>query len=237
MAPCGHGNSAMRFYRGIAVPDGDAAATIPDIRKNGLQVRNAGWQMSAQDLKPHIDRIWSLPKIDRSDVDIVPRNATGPRVCACADPMSALFYACRKNVTAADKSSLLATFDADIADVIVDGRDFLYTVFQMGIPDRARPVLARLFGSAILRYADRAWATKKDDLQRIFICDLAVQDEDIIRAHALNTAVIGGRYSTEFCSAFMIRMPVAGERIVSVDQVAAGDFSFPEPDVLLQSMV
>jgi hypothetical protein len=36
--------------------------------------------------------------------------------------------------------------DADIADVIVDGLDFLYTVFQMGNPERARPILERLFG-------------------------------------------------------------------------------------------
>jgi hypothetical protein len=226
----------MRFYRGIAVPAGEAAATVADIQQNGLQVRNTGWRMIAQDLKPHLDRLWSLHSIDRSDVDLVPGDEKPHRICACADKMSALFYACKKNVNATDKASILIAFDADSADVIVDGRDFLYTVFQMGDPDRARPALERLFGSAVLRYADRAWATEKGDHQRISICHLAVQDDDVIGAHARNKAVIGGRYGTEFCSAFMVRMPIPSGRIVSVEEVSA-DFSFPDPEVLLQSLV
>jgi hypothetical protein len=227
----------MRFYRGIAVPASEAAGTIASIRQNGLQVRNAGWRMVAQHLKPHLDRIWSLPKIEHSDVDLVPYDETPHRICACADKTSALFYACQKNVNATDTVSILITFDADIADVIVDGRDFLYTVFQMGCPDRARPILERLFGSAILRYAERAWATPKGDHQRIAICHLAVQDDDVIMAHARNTTIIGGRYDTEFCSAFLVRMPVPNGRIAAVDQVSARDLSFTKPDMLLQSVV
>jgi len=227
----------MRFYRGIAVPAGEAAATIATIRQNGLQVRNAGWRMIAQDLKPHLDWLWSLPSIARSDVDLVPSDETPHRICACADKTSALFYACKKNVNATDTASILITFDADIADVIVDGRDFLYTVFQMGNPDLARPILERLFGSAILRYAERAWATPKGDHQRIAICHLAVQDDDVISAHARNTAVTGGRYGTEFRSAFMVRMPIPSEHIVSIQEVSARDFSFPDPEILLQSVV
>jgi len=101
-----------------------------------------------------------------------------------------------------------------LSDVIVDGRDFLYTVFQLG-SDRARPAVERLFGSAILRYVDRAWATDKHDQeQRISICHLAVQDDEVVRAHARNATVIGGRYDTEFCSAFMVRI---------------GDFAFSTP--------
>jgi hypothetical protein len=227
----------MRFYRGIAVPANGATDTIADIRQNGLQVRNAGWRMIAQDLKPHLDRLWSLASIERSDVDLVPGDETPHRICACADKTSALFYACKKNVTAADTTSVLITFDADIADVIVDGRDLLYTAFQMGDRDLARPVLKRLFGSAILRYADRAWATDKGDLQRVSICDLAVQDEDVILAHARNATVIGGRSRTEFCSAFMVRMPIPADQIVAVETVLAKDLSFPAPEVLLQSIV
>jgi hypothetical protein len=170
-------------------------------------------------------------------VDLVPSDETPRRICACADKTSALFYACKKNVNATDTASILITFDADIADVIVDGRDFLYTMFQMGNPDMARPILERLFGSAILRYADRAWATPKGDHQRITICHLAVQDDDVISAHARNTAVIGGRFGTEFCSAFMVRMPIPSERIVSVEDFSARDFSFPDLDVSLQSLV
>ena len=114
------------------------ASTIADLEKNGLQVRNAGWRMIAQDLKPHLDRLWSLPKITSADVELVPRDQAPSRVCACADKTSALFYACKKNVTASDTASLLITFEANISDVIVDGRDFLYTLFQLSSPDRAR---------------------------------------------------------------------------------------------------
>jgi len=227
----------MRFYRGIAVSAGEAAPTIANIRQNGLQVRNAGWRMIAQDLKPHLARLWSLQSIARSEVDLDPNDETPHRICACADKTSALFYACKKNVNATDAASILTTFEADIADVIVDGRDFLYTVFQMGNPDRARPILERLFGNAIPRYAERAWATENGDYQRIAICHLAVQDDDVIRAHARNTTVIGGRYDTEFCSAFMVRMPIQSERIVSIEEVVAKDFSFPASEVLLQSVV
>ena len=231
MTPAVSRRFLMRFYRGIAVPDGAVTSTIADIRQNGLQIRTSGWRMIAQDLKPHLDRLWSLPSIQRSDVDLVPRDETPARVCACADKTSAGFYACKKNVNATDTASVLIEFDADIADVIVDGRDFLYTVFQMGNPERARPIVERLFGSAILRYADRAWATKRGDHQRIAICDLAVQDDDVIHAHAKNTMVIGGRYDTQFCSAFMVRMPIPSERIVSVEQVSARDFAFPDPGI------
>jgi hypothetical protein len=227
----------MLFYRGIAVPADEADSIIANIRQTGLQIRNAGWRMIAQDLKPHLNRLWSLPSIERSDVDLVPSDQTPHRICACADKASALFYACKKNVNATDTSSILITFDADVVDVIVDGRDFLYTVFQMGNPDRARPVVERLFGRAILHYADRAWATEKGDFQRIAICHLSVQDDDVIRAHARNATVIGGRYGTEFCSAFMVRMPIPTDQIVSVERVSAKDFSFPEPEVLLQSLV
>jgi hypothetical protein len=227
----------MRFYRGIAVPAEEAASTTADIRQNGLQVRNSGWRMVAQDLKPHLDRLWSLPSIERCDVELVPRDETPHRICTCADKTSALFYACKKNVTTTNTASILIAFDADIADVIVDGRDFLYTAFQLGDPDRARPVLERLFGNAILRYADRAWGTDKRELERVSICDLAVQDHDVIRAHAQNTTAISGRYGTEFCSAFMVRMPIPADQIVTVEAVSAKDFSFPAPEVLLQSIL
>jgi hypothetical protein len=64
--------------------------------------------------------------------------------------------------------------------VIIDGRDFLYPLFQIGNPEHARPIAVRLFGTAILRYVDRAWNTKRTDAeQRIAICSLAVQDEEL----------------------------------------------------------
>jgi hypothetical protein len=192
--------------------------------------------MIAQDLKPHLDRLWSLPRITREDVTLLPRDQTPHRVCACADKASALFYACKKNATASDNASLLITFEADISEVIVDGRDFLYTLFQG--PDRARGAVERVFGSAILRYVDRAWATDGHDQdQRISICDLAVQDDEVIRAHARNATVIGGRYNTEFRSAFTVRMPIPSDHIVSVERISAKDVRFPDPDITLEMVL
>ena len=83
----------------------------------------------------------------------------------------------------------------------------------------------RLFGPAVLRYVDRAWQTD-DQQQRIGLCKLAVQDDDVIAAHARNRTVIGGRYGTRFCSAFLVRAPVAPSRIVDVSPVAI-DFDLP----------
>ena len=59
--------------------------------------------------------------------------------------------------------------------MIVDGRDFLYTLFQLGDPVRARPIVERAYGRAILRFVDRAWSAQNE--HRIALCDLAVQDE------------------------------------------------------------
>ena len=83
----------------------------------------------------------------------------------------------------------------------------------------------RLFGPAVLRYVDRAWQTD-DQQQRIGLCKLAVQDDDVIAAHARNRTVIGGRYGTRFCSAFLVQVPVAPSRIVDVSPVAI-DFDLP----------
>ena len=49
---------------------------------------------------------------------------------------------------------MVVTFEAPQRNVIVDGRDFLYPVFQFGVPERARPVLAAAFGPAVPRAGD-----------------------------------------------------------------------------------
>jgi len=141
--------TTIRFFRGIVVPSGSATSTIADIQQNGLQIRKSGWRMIAQDLKPHFDRLWSLPTITRADVNLLPDDQTPSRICACADKTSALFYACRKNVTVVNNTSLLITFEADISDIIVDGRDFLYTAFQLGNSERTRATVERLYGARV----------------------------------------------------------------------------------------
>jgi hypothetical protein len=47
----------------------------------------------------------------------------------------------------------------------------------------------------------------------------AVQDNEVIAAHAY--VVLGGRYNTRFCSAFMVRLPVPGEHVIDVIEIDA----------------
>jgi hypothetical protein len=94
-------------------------------------------------------------------------------------------------------------------------------------------VAEQLYGSAIRRYVDRAWSTE-DQKQRIALCDLAVQDDAIVKAHAQNKTVIGGRYSTRFCSAFLVRLPVRAEAVLDVRQLELREV--PDPEVSLDNI-
>jgi hypothetical protein len=222
----------MRFHRGIAVAADAAVESVAAVRALGLLPGQGWWSMVAHDLKPRLDQLWRLPVVTLAATR--PVGQTPPWTCACADEAGARFYACQHNRSAKNDTPLLITFDADTADVIVDGRDFLYTLFQMGDPKRARPVAERLFGSAILRYVDRAWSSE-DHEQRIAICDLAVQDDAVVRAHAANRVVIEGRHRTRFRNAFMVRLPVPSERIVDV-RVIEIDLCVPDAEVSLDSI-
>ena len=55
--------------------------------------------------------------------------------------------ACSHNRKGKDTAPILIAIDAKPTDVIVDGRDFLYTVVQLGNPTASRNALQRLFGS------------------------------------------------------------------------------------------
>jgi hypothetical protein len=222
----------MRFHRGIAVPADSATESIAAIRSLGLVPGQGWWSMVAHNLKPRLEELWRLPVVTLAATR--PVGQTPPWICACADEAGAAYYASQHNRSTKNDTPLLITFDADAADVIVDGRDFLYTLFQMGDPKRARPVAERLFGSAILRYLDRAWSSG-DQEQRVAICDLAVQDDAVVKAHAANEAVIEGRYGTRFRNVFMVRLPVPSERIVDVRAIEI-DVCVPDAEISLDSV-
>jgi hypothetical protein len=71
-----------------------------------------------------------------------------------------------------------------------------------------------------------------DSSYKFAMCDLAVQDEGVIQAHANNELVIGGRYGTCFRSAFFVRAPVTSLNIISVDDAQNYDFM---PQVTIES--
>ena len=115
--------------------------------------------MLAADLKPRLDEIWRKPTITTDDTRPKSDIPEPSWVCACGEEEGALYYACMHNRSAKDNTPILITFEADVSDAVVDGRDFLYTAFQFGDSKRARSIIERMFGPAILRYADRAWST------------------------------------------------------------------------------
>jgi hypothetical protein len=223
----------MRLYRGIAVPEHTAKRCIDDIRSKGLVAADGRWRFLFHDLKSRLEELWQRPIITRAETR--PNDNLPDWVCACAEQAGALYYACYHNRSKEHNAPLLIVFDAELKDIIVDGRDFLYTLFQLGEPTLALPVAIRLFGPAISRYLNRAWATD-DQKQRVALCDLAIQDESVIVAHAANQTVIGGRYGTIFRSAFMVRAPIAAHCILDVRVV---DKSLPVPsiDVGLQAII
>jgi hypothetical protein len=207
----------LRLCRGIAVQEAAADSVMDAIRRDGLVVEGRLWSgLAACDLKPRLEDLWrsSTLTMEITRPEDLPEL---PRICACADRGSAMYYACRHNRKGDHTASILIEFDADPDHVIVDGRDFLYTVMQLGNPVASREALERGFGPHVLRYADRAWSTPiADQLTRIACCDLATQDPLVIRAHASNGLVIGGRYSTRFSSALMVEAPIPPANVVSV---------------------
>src|SRR5215475_13686125 len=138
----------MRFYRGIAVPAASKRDVIHRIRSRGLITGEGVWTMKADDLKPRLEELWQLPVVS---FDAMPSAAETPDwVCACADEAGASYYACRHNRSMEKDTPILITFEAEPADAVVDGRDFLFTLFQRGHPTKGRPVAERLFGPRIL---------------------------------------------------------------------------------------
>jgi hypothetical protein len=219
----------MRFYRGIAVPIDTASETVSTIKSRGLLPDDGEWRMGSNDLKPQLAELWERPQITKADTR---EDSTRPSwVCACADELGAIYYATRHNRREKNDAPILICFDADIRYVIIDGRDFLYTLFQMGDPQRARPIVEQIYGRNILKYIDRAWTTEDQDL-RIVMCDLATQDDAVIADHEKNTSVIGGRWRTLFQTAFMVQTPVPAESIISVQPIDVRP-EFPDPEITL----
>ena len=203
----------LTFYRGLAVPEAVAQTVMDDIRQRGLHMSGRCWSMyQKRPLDP--GSLFARADLTTGETrgDHIPEE---PAICACGEEDGAAHYAWRHNRSGDDDTPLMIEFKAPVEHVAVDGRDFLYTAFQLGKPERARDVLAGLFGPRVLRYAERAWA-RKEGQHDIAMCDLAILDPDVIAAHHTNRTVIGGRYRTVFRNAFTVRMPVEPSAIVRV---------------------
>lgn len=222
----------MRFFRGITVAAENSERVISDIRLKGLASDQGWWKMTHE----HPGDLKSLfVKPDLSPDDTRPGAMAVAAVCACGDETGALYYGISHNRSAENDTPIFIEFEAELSQTAVDGKDFLYTAFQMADPVRARPVLERCFGAAILKYADRAWSTE-DQSYRIAQCDLAIHDSDVVAAHHSNQLVLAGRHKTLFRSAFTVALPVQPEAIVKVFSPVA-PYSMPRPDVMLRDIL
>jgi hypothetical protein len=207
----------MRFFRGISVSESDADQVIADITDNGLKSAGSMWRMSHE--RP-IDPGALFQKDDLSTDDTRPEEHVVPAICGCGDMDGALYYATRHNYSDQKNAPILIELEADLEKVAIDGRDFLYTVFQMGSPERSGQVLEQCFGPKILTYATKAWASDNHGY-RIALCDLAIHDPQVISSHHANDLVIAGRCNTLFRSAFTVSLPILPSKIIQVRLVSS----------------
>jgi hypothetical protein len=222
----------MRFFRGIAVPAAVADDVMLSIRQSGLN-GDRGQTMLWERLD-NPDQLFQKKDLSIDDTR-GPRDAAPVGLCFCGDESSANIYACKRNFHREDDTPLLIEIEADLGSVAVDGRDFLYPVFQFGNPEKAIVTLEQLFGSEILRYAEAAWDSP-DHRKRIALCDLAIHDNKVVTHHYGNRLVIGGRHSTLFRNAFKVRLPIESSAIVRVWR-ATPSSEFTASDIELADML
>lgn len=208
-------STELTLYRGLSVPTVDLEDVVGRISERGIQGDEGTWTLVTSNLRSSLDVLIGKPDLTREDTT----QRSFRVICACGDEMGATYYAQRGSQP--DKSGLVVEMRVSLADVFIDGRDFLCAAFQLWDrsietqrTDQAR-FLEVVFGPAIRRYFDRACATKDQEV-RIALCDLACSDPQVVLAHAQNWVLLEGRYGTRFRSAFFVRPPIEPGRICSV---------------------
>jgi hypothetical protein len=174
----------MRFFRGIAVPASAASQVQAIIKSEGLK-RHQGERYHLEYRHPgQLEQLFN--KVDLTRDDTQPEGEAGaPAICACGEISGASYYAWEHNRKGENTTPILIEFEVPEDSVSIDGRDFMTTVFSLGEPGLAAPVLERVFGRAILKYAEKAW-NSADPQHRLALSDLARHDPDVIRAHHAN---------------------------------------------------
>ena len=146
----------MRLFRGMAVPASKADSVVSAIKVEGLASGQGGREFDFNHPGP-LDALFLKDNLSTEDTRSDDRQFA---VCACGDEIGAAYYAWRHNHSSDNNTAVMVEFEADDRSIAVDGRDFLYTVFQLGEPALARPVLDRVFGHSLLRYAEKAWRSE-----------------------------------------------------------------------------
>jgi len=217
----------LTFYRGIAVAPEEASAIEREIRHEGILTgKGAQWNFRIPDIptvRKAIDDLFETPNLSATDF-VEPEPHHG--VCACGTERSAAFYATKHNVSGSKTHALIIEFTADLNDAYVDCRDFLCSAFQLW--DRKTSahrlqqsaVLAAIFGDGIVRYFNEA-CDSPEQARRIAMANLSCFDASVVVSHHANRHIVGGRHSTLFDSAFMVKAPISADRIIRVGPPSA----------------
>jgi len=236
---------SLTLYRGITVKPEEAEAIREQILARGIVAEDSGtWKIECIDLRAKLEKLRTKPDLCRDDTQPSRwiKTAKGghreligsyPAICACADELGASYYALRHNYAESlgRTSPLLIKFTSEIGDIQIDGVDFLCHAFQLARTEAQTEMLSSIFGPRIRLYLDQAQTQERHEYEyRTSLCDLAVQDPEIIAAHTRNRTVIGGRGRNVFTSAFLVRSPLAAEKVISVSQPAQMEF---KPDITL----
>ena len=243
----------LTLFRGISVSKNEVEKIKGNIITNGIKGNEGFWEFELNDLRKQLNELFEKPDLSTEDtrpsIWIEDHNNGGhrelingfPVICA-ADKLGAHYYALVHNRhKVKDEVGLIVSFETPIDNVYADGRDFLYTCFQLWDRNATKnyakqlSLLTKIYGDAIRKYFEKA-SKSKDQSYRIAMCDLATQDIDVVKAHYKNDIVIGGRYGTVFKSAFFVRVPILPEYILNVEIVEVSPYSFT-PEVQLNDFL
>ncbi len=207
------------------MPPAEVDHVMAEIKNQGLRKVDGmvwGSQMASPSaVRNRVAELMASPSTIR---DRISEMHTEHLLCACGDEFGATHYAVARSPKGDTSRGLLISFSASMNELAIDGKDFLYTVFQLWDRDRKhhrelfRELLEMIFGKGILKYFDLASETDETN-ERVGICDLACIDLDVIRDHLQNKILINGRYNTRFCSAVQTQEPVPSAQIISVTTV------------------
>ena len=211
------------LHRGIAVNPENAQRIKSEILNNGLgRSVTSNYCCDVRPLgKASREKLFNQRNISR-ECTVTCDKPNFDITFASADYQTANFYAFRNYDEKERKShGLVISFEVSIGDVFVDGKDCLSSLFGLISQSaqnfwESQTLVSKIFGKDILRYLYRANESQNHETAHA-LYNLAIQDPKVIKAHAINSLVVGGRARTKFKSAFQINTPVPMERIISVD--------------------
>jgi len=241
------------LYRGISVTENEADEIINIIKTDGiLESPNANWDpFIIKNIKSKLDEYLNFPKLSIDDTrpktKWVKTKKGGYRQplegdkCMCfADKEGAMYYATIHNRNKTNTVPLLIEVVVDSDNVFIDGRDLLYSAFGLLEPNKMekfqkqRDMLQSIYGSRIDKYLLKLINNPNSD--RFAICDLAIQDEQIILDHYSNDLLVKARHGVKFRSSFMVAIPIKPELIKNVERID-GNYLVGTADITIQEIL